>query len=115
MRENGGLVAAEGVRTILPCPTTDFNAVGLLYFPSFSALAERALFEAGETEVRSLMARHVVYMGNVEPGERFSVAFRKLSGGADMVLLGADGRALALMRVRAPAKELNGAGPTLSR
>lgn len=115
MRENHGFVPVEGAQTILPCPSTDFNAAGLLYFPSFSALAERALFEAGETRVRILSARHVVYLGNVEPGERISVTFSKRSRGTDIVLRGADGRPLSLMRVRAPAKQPDVASAALSR
>ncbi|MDR7030878.1 Pnap_2097 family protein [Rhizobium rosettiformans] len=107
VRDNGGLVKSGNTHPILPCPTTDFNAAGLLYFPSFSAIAERALFESGETEMRVLSARHVVYLGNVEPGERISVAFRKRASGTDIVLRGGDGRPLALMRGRGePKKEM---------
>lgn len=105
VRGNEGLMKSEGAHTLLPCPSTDFNAAGLLYFPSFSALAERALFEAGETALRVLSARHVVYLGNAEPGERISVAFRKRASGTDIVLHGGDDRPLALMRLRALTKE----------
>lgn len=85
---------------VLPCPATDFNAAGLLYFPSFSALADRALFEAEGKQLGMLASRHIVYLGNVEPGEWISVSFRKLAWGHDVALLGADDRPLALMRVR---------------
>ncbi|WP_244600800.1 Pnap_2097 family protein [Agrobacterium sp. LAD9] len=89
----------EGIRRILPCPSVDFNAAGLLYFPSFSALAERALFEAGET-AHTTASRHVVYMGNVEPGEGIKVGFRRLASGKDIVLRGEDDRFLAFIRAR---------------
>lgn len=84
---------------ILPCPATDFNAVGLLYFPSYSALADRVLFQAGKTDSRMISARHVIYFGNVEPGEWIRVAFRHVPKGYDVVLRGEDDRLLALMRV----------------
>lgn len=85
---------------VLPCPATDFNAAGLLYFPSYSALADRALFQAGEMHIGMLASRHVVYLGNVEPAEWVDVCFRKLPWGHDVALRGADGRPLALMRFR---------------
>lgn len=85
---------------VLPCPVTDFNAARLLYFPSYSALADRALFQAGETQLGMLASRHVVYLGNVEPGDWIGVSFRKLPWGRDVALIGSDDRPLALMRVR---------------
>jgi probable biosynthetic protein (TIGR04099 family) len=85
---------------VLPCPATDFNAVGLLYFPSYSALADRALFQAGEIHPRMVAARHVVYLGNVEPGEWVDVSFRQNNHGYDLILRGAEDRLLAMMRVR---------------
>lgn len=99
---NQGIVLTgmwEGHRA-LPCPATDFNAAGLLYFPSYSALADRALFEATRTQFGMLASRHVVYFGNMEPGEWTVVNFRKLSRGHDVALRGPDDRPLALMRVR---------------
>ncbi|MGV4797092.1 hypothetical protein [Rhizobium sp. F40D2] len=39
-------------------------------------------------------------MGNVEPGEGIKIDCRKLAGGNDAVLRGADDRLLALMRIR---------------
>ncbi|QTG16865.1 hypothetical protein G6M86_26485 (plasmid) [Agrobacterium tumefaciens] len=85
---------------ILPCPAIDFNAAGLLYFPSYSALADRGLFQAGEKQFGMLASRHVVYLGNVESGEWTDVSFRSLPWGYDVVLRGVDDRPLALMRVR---------------
>ncbi len=98
--EKFDLQGAGELKKILPCPSTDFNAAGLLYFPSFSALADRSLFEAGDTHTRMMSSRHVVYLGNVEPGEGIKIGFRKLAGGNDAVLRGDGDRFLALMRIR---------------
>lgn len=86
--------------SILPCPSTDFNAVGLLYFASFAALAERALFEAGTSHLRRLRSRHVAYLGNVEPGERVRVSFYEDSLKQRVVLHGDDERPIAVMQAR---------------
>lgn len=94
------LSGMPGTQKVLPCPATDFNVAGLLYFPSYSALADRGLFQAGESRPRTLASRHVVYLGNVEPGEWMDINFRKLPSGHDVLLQGADSRPLALMRVR---------------
>lgn len=89
-----------GAQKVLPCPSTDFNAAGLLYFPSYSALADRALFQAGEKHNKVIACRHVVYLGNVEPGEWTDISFRNQAWGHDVMLYGAEQRPLALMRVR---------------
>lgn len=94
------LTGMSEAQEVLPCPATDFNAAGLLYFPSYSALADRALFQAGEKNTRMVTCRHVVYLGNVEPGEWMNINFRKLPSGHDVFLHGPDSRPLALMRVR---------------
>ncbi|MDO1583440.1 Pnap_2097 family protein [Rhizobium oryzicola] len=88
------------ITSVLPCPSTDFNAVGLLYFPSFSALAERAVFEAGASHVRTLQSRNVVYLGNLEPGERVTVAFNQNPLRQHAFLRGEDERLIAVMRTR---------------
>ncbi|WP_244878293.1 Pnap_2097 family protein [Agrobacterium tumefaciens] len=85
---------------VLPCPATDFNAARLLYFPSYSALADRGLFQAGETHTGMIASRNVVYLGNVEPGEWMEINFKKLPSGYEVFLNGQDCRPLALMRVR---------------
>lgn len=72
----------------------------LLYFPSYSALADRALFQAGEKSIRMVIGRHVVYFGNVEPDEWTNILFRNLPCGHEVMLCGSDDRPLALMRVR---------------
>ncbi|MNE48934.1 hypothetical protein D3C80_1434250 [compost metagenome] len=99
-REDHDAPENECIHKLLPCPSIDFNAAGLLYFPSFSSLAERASFEAGNTDLRAIKSRHVAYLSNVEPGEWVSAQFRKFKGGYDCTLRGATGRSLALMRTR---------------
>ena len=94
------LSGMSGTQKVLPCPTTDFNAAGLLYFPSYSALADRGLFQAGETHTGMIASRNVVYLGNVEPGEWMEIGFKKLPSGHDVILKGPDSRPLGLMRVR---------------
>lgn len=80
-----------------PCPALDFNAAGLLYFPSFIALADRAAFEAGE-HILPIRQRTVCYLGNVEPGERVRVTPSRRRRGRIDAVRGADGRSLALLQ-----------------
>ncbi|WKL23638.1 hypothetical protein QYR00_24315 (plasmid) [Agrobacterium tumefaciens] len=94
------LFAMSETQNILPCPATDFNAAGLLYFPSYSALADRALFQAEEKHTGMINSRHVVYLGNVEPKEWIEINFKKLPSRHDVFLKGPESRPLALMRVR---------------
>jgi probable biosynthetic protein (TIGR04099 family) len=56
--------------TVTPCPRHDFNGAGLLYFPSFSALADRALWRWGLWP-HDLVLRHreCTFTGNVDVGE----------------------------------------------
>lgn len=51
-----------------PLGMLDFNAAGLLYFPTFSKIAEMA-----RPCVAPLRRRQVVYLGNLDPGEAVSV------------------------------------------
>ncbi|WP_246667072.1 Pnap_2097 family protein [Agrobacterium sp. T29] len=100
VRGNHDLLTGEETRKILPCPSVDFNAAGLLYFPSFSALADRAFFEMYGKVVPIIASRKVVYLGNVEPGEWVDICFHKSGASYDAVLCGTDYRPLALMRIR---------------
>ncbi|WP_068297699.1 Pnap_2097 family protein [Pararhodobacter sp. CCB-MM2] len=73
-----------------PVPTMDFNAAGLLYFPTFSKIAEMAC--PGSTP---LLRRQIVYLGNLDPGEDISVEAMQDDGTATTLLLRAKGRVLA--------------------
>jgi len=69
----------DGLRhgTVTPCPRQDFNGAGLLYFPSFTALADRALWQWGlwgRDEV--LRHRECIYTGNVDGGEPVRVSLK---------------------------------------
>lgn len=55
---------------VTPCPTTDFNAAGLLYCASYSALADRAEWALVRDAAQGfLIRRRIVFLGNVDPGE----------------------------------------------
>lgn len=94
------LTGMSRAQKVLPCPATEFNAAGLLYFPSYSALADRGLSQAGEKHIGMITSRNVLYLGNVEPGEWIDITFKTLPSGHDVLLKGRDSRPLALMRVR---------------
>jgi len=52
------------------CVSSDFNAVGLLYFPSFSRLFDRVETALDATKPwRPVRRREVLYFGNIELGE----------------------------------------------
>lgn len=77
--------------TFTPCPRHDFNGAGLLYFPSFSSLADRALWQWGLwAPDEPLRARECVYAGNLDVGESLRVSLI-----ADAPA-GPDGRALVV-------------------
>ncbi|CAM5394233.1 hypothetical protein FALB51S_02093 [Frigidibacter albus] len=55
---------------VTPCPTTDFNAAGLLYCANYPGLADRAEWALYPDLARSpLTSRKIVYLGNVDPGD----------------------------------------------
>lgn len=57
-----------------PCPRSDFNGAGLLYFPSFTALADRAMWHWGLLGVHStVLGRECLFLGNVGLGESIDV------------------------------------------
>ncbi|EKE68304.1 Pnap_2097 family protein [Celeribacter baekdonensis] len=68
--------AQVGVQTYYcerPTPSLDFNAVGLLYFPTFSRIAEAAAYARSERP-EPVLGRDVVYLGNINQGDRVYVA-----------------------------------------
>ncbi|MTE01860.1 hypothetical protein GIY56_16340 [Paracoccus sp. YIM 132242] len=86
--------------TVLPCPATDFNAAGLLYFPSFAALTDRVDFASGGGPDRMILARDVVYFGNAQPGEALTIGFRDRPCGHLALVAGPGDRPLACLRSR---------------
>ena len=79
--------------TLHPCPETDFNAVGLLYFPSYSALAAQALRRGLGTGAR-IRRRRAIYLGNPPPGAPVTAALPRKTGG-ELLLSGPGGAPLA--------------------
>ncbi|EPX85298.1 Pnap_2097 family protein [Salipiger mucosus] len=82
----GHRMALDDTCRIEPCPALDFNAVGLLYFPSFSRLAETAA--PGLSPIRM---RELVYLGNLDAGE--AVHIRRT--GSETTIAREDGRIIA--------------------
>ncbi|MBF9033254.1 hypothetical protein HKCCE2091_03300 [Rhodobacterales bacterium HKCCE2091] len=78
--------AGPPILSCTPVPSLDFNAVGLLYFPTYSRIAETARPAVGHLD-----RREVVYLGNLDPGERVEV----FESGAALVLRTPEGRPLA--------------------
>lgn len=90
----------------LPCPRSDFNGAGLLYFPSFTAFADRALWAWGKLGPDDMVqARECLFLGNIELGETVRVSLagdtRSAQGRALQVLLSSatDERLIAAVRV----------------
>ncbi|PZQ47356.1 MAG: hypothetical protein DI556_17870 [Rhodovulum sulfidophilum] len=83
-----------------PTPAVDFNAAGLLYFPGFSALSDRAVAAAGLARAEPLRARTVAYLGNVAPGEPVTVQPLARRDGHLSLIRGGDDRLLAVLRAR---------------
>lgn len=97
---------ALGLATHLPLPELDFNAVGLLYFPSFTRIAAEA--EAAMAEAKGpIAARLMLYFGNVEMGETVHSAVLQDTSKmtSDLVLLNSENGLLATCdSVRHPQK-----------
>jgi probable biosynthetic protein (TIGR04098 family) len=80
----------------------DLNGVGLLYFASFFAIADRAAQAVRPRQGRRLLSRRMLYLGNADPGTRLDVATVRRRGPAgtehlDMTISEADGgRLLAI-------------------
>ncbi|MBY6260944.1 hypothetical protein EI613_03265 [Azospirillum sp. 412522] len=58
-----------------PCPATDFNGAGFLYFASFPALMDRAdwALERSAGTGWHTADREIFYYGNINPGDRLIV------------------------------------------
>ncbi|MEC8628990.1 MAG: Pnap_2097 family protein [Pseudomonadota bacterium] len=76
------------IMSYTPIPALDFNAVGLLYFPTFSRIAEMARPTLGP-----LCHRDVVYVSNLNPGETIHVH----GTGNGPLTLATDDRPLAIV------------------
>lgn len=71
---------------LTPCIGTDFNAVGLLYFPSYTRMFEQAeRRSAGALGWSPIRRRMISYFGNIDMGERVTVS-RAPEGAAALTL-----------------------------
>ena len=84
----------EGVRRT-PSPSLDFNAVGLLYFVSFTRLAESV-----SNSVDRVRAREIIYLGNLDQGETVKV----LQNGTEALVAREDGKIIAHVTVAREAR-----------
>ncbi len=83
------LAPKEAVMRYTPLPALDFNGVGLLYFPTFSKIAEMA-----RPHRIAGLRRDVTYLSNLDAGEEVRVE----DIGQGLVLRGQDERPLAVIR-----------------
>lgn len=67
--------------TLTPCPHSDFNGAGLLYFASFQSLADRAELALCGHMPALTAERELYFYGNIDPGE--SVNLELLAQRAD--------------------------------
>ncbi len=89
-------VTVGSCHRLTPCPAVDFNAAGLLYFPSFAALAERARFAQNTTANDLLRTRTTLYMGNLDPGDAVEITFKNRRAGYVTAFHAPDGKLIAL-------------------
>lgn len=87
---------------ITPCRSLDFNAVGLLYFPSFSKFAE-SIECSLHNSIKPLLKRDVVYLGNVDAGSDLN--FYKL--GNSIYIKRDDGKLIAIVSTQRCIAEEN--------
>ncbi|MFH1812920.1 MAG: Pnap_2097 family protein [Pseudomonadota bacterium] len=64
-----------------PCPNSDFNGAGFLYFATFQALVDRAEFAWYGLRASVTAERTLYFHGNIDPGE--AVRVELLSAGAE--------------------------------
>ena len=81
---------SEAIISETPCPELDFNAAGLLYFPTFSKLAEMAMWRLRQSH-GLLASRTVTYLGNIDVEESVTVH----NGDDGLEVVRSDGRIIA--------------------
>jgi probable biosynthetic protein (TIGR04099 family) len=64
-----------------PCPGQDFNGADFLYFVSYQAFVDRAewAFFRPPAPFPTTRARDIIYLGNIDPGERLVVTLLQLA------------------------------------
>ncbi|MEM8570345.1 MAG: Pnap_2097 family protein [Pseudomonadota bacterium] len=81
----------EPLVRVTPSPALDFNAVGLLYFASYTRVADAAIPRSSAN-----VARDIVYFGNVDMGEEIQV----FGDECDLRLVSGSGKLLASVETR---------------
>jgi probable biosynthetic protein (TIGR04099 family) len=68
-------------RVVDPCPTQDFNGADFLYFASYQAFVDRAewAFFRPPAPFPTTRARDIIYLGNIDPGERLVLTLLQFS------------------------------------
>ncbi len=96
-RRMRGMQLASGpvIHSERPVPALDFNAVGLLYFPTFSRIAEAAAYRLTGRST-AILQREVVYLGNINPGDTVDV----FGQDSKMVMARADRVPIAVIETR---------------
>ena len=94
----------------MPCPRGDFNGAGLVYFPRFSAWADRALFGWGLLgQADRVVERECLFRGNLDVGDPVEIVLLGTSDGPGgrccevAVRCPSHGRLLARIRTTAAA------------
>lgn len=78
-RGSAPLVPAATV-DVTPCPTTEFNAAGLLYCANYPALVDRTEWALWpELAAQTLICRKIVYLGNVDAAKPVTGMLHRLS------------------------------------
>lgn len=94
----GGGGPSGAIADVTPCPTTDFNAAGLLYCANYPSLADRAEWVlCPDLATGPLVARKIVYLGNVDPGDPVTATLfpDPQSGQRHSITLASRGRVIA--------------------
>lgn len=88
--------AGKGV-DVTPCPTTDFNAAGLLYCATYPALVDRAEWVLWRDVAQDALTRRtIVFLGNVDAGETVTATLaRKAGNPGHVATLASQGRVIA--------------------
>lgn len=104
---HAGAAADAPTRVVRPCPRSDFNGAGLLYFASFTAMADRALWDwTLLSQHDAVIDRECVFLGNTDPGAQLAVTLvdRRDEPQARLctvrITCTSSNRHLALMRLR---------------
>lgn len=89
-----------------PCPRGDYNGAGLLYFASFTALVDRAMWQMGRLSMHDMvLERECAFVGNLDLGQSLCVSLIEERVDGDVRRLSvrltaaSDERTLALMRL----------------